>query len=286
MLTEHSPQDRDGNLIRSVLGRTDDVSLTKSPSETRPPDVNTGSKQPPSFTTNSTGTVHAQSLTRTKVKKGILGFVYDLLGLNKWVVDISKPSDPVPLTHPGFNRPKFTDLLKDSDVSHTEQGKMGGALETGPPILSTPPPSRPFVDESFYTPVHPFNPLIPAFNADVQQRSTPSLPKRLQQPMPVIQTNSTTPPVIASSSRNTPAPPSDRLGLDRFVSARRKPQQPAHQAHHKSGTGLNSPGVTPGRQEEDKEDDSDITRLHPSILPHREVVLVSPFITQPPALLN
>lgn len=42
-LTEHSLQDPDGNPTRSILGRTDDVALTKSPSETRPPDVNTGS---------------------------------------------------------------------------------------------------------------------------------------------------------------------------------------------------------------------------------------------------
>lgn len=129
----------------------------------------------------------------------MLGFVSDLLGSNKRV-EISTPYDPVHLTHVGFNTstgeftglPKeWQQLLQESGISRTEQErnpeavmeivkfyqegggggdvweKMGGALKTGPPILPVPPPSKPLMDESFYTPVRLLNPLIPEFNTDV-----------------------------------------------------------------------------------------------------------------------
>lgn len=43
--------------------------------------------------------------------------------------------------------------------------KMGGALKTGPPILPAPPPSKPLMDESFYTPapVSFSTPFAPVF---------------------------------------------------------------------------------------------------------------------------
>ena len=140
---------------------------------------------PSSFTTNGTGTTRARSATVTKGKKGMLGFMSDLLGSNKRV-EISTPYDPVHLTHVGFNTstgeftglPKeWQQLLQESGISRTEQernpeavmeivkfyqegggggdvwDKMGGALKSGPPILPAPPPSKPLMDESFYTPV-------------------------------------------------------------------------------------------------------------------------------------
>ena len=127
----------------------------------------------------------------------MLGFMSDLLGSNKRV-EISTPYDPVHLTHVGFNTstgeftglPKeWQQLLQDSGISRTEQeknpeavmeivkfyqegggdvwDKMGGALKTGPPILPAPPPSRPLMDESFYTPVRPSTSPIPALITDV-----------------------------------------------------------------------------------------------------------------------
>ena len=296
----------------------------------------------------------------------MLGFVSDLLGSNKRV-EISTPYDPVHLTHVGFNTstgeftglPKeWQQLLQESGISRTEQernpeavmeivkfyqegggggdvwDKMGSALKTGPPILPAPPPSKPLMDESFYTPVCLFNLLVTAFDADVQQRPVPGPPKRSQQPISVAQTNSSITLVSPSSSRNAPTPPSNRPGLDRSLSARaqsknnspamsrsnttketrsasdrhtphhqqpptqhsanqpqpqtlltptkskvnanakpspnnsstdlkthHKPQQSAHQAHHKAGTGLNPPGAAPRRREKkDKEDDTDIVK--------------------------
>lgn len=142
---------------------------------------------PSSFTTNGTGTTRARSATVTKGKKGMLGFMSDLLGSNKRV-EISTPYDPVHLTHVGFNTstgeftglPKeWQQLLQESGISRTEQernpeavmeivkfyqegggggdvwDKMGGALKSGPPILPAPPPSKPLMDDSFYTPVRP-----------------------------------------------------------------------------------------------------------------------------------
>lgn len=103
--------------------------------------------------------------------------------------------------------------------------KMGGALKTGPPILPAPPPSKPLMDESFYTPVRLFHPLVPEFNADIQQRPAPGPPRRLQRPTSVTQSNSTTTPSTTPlSSRNAPAPPSNRPGLDRSVSTRTQPK--------------------------------------------------------------
>ena len=208
---------------------------------------------PSSFTTNGTGTMRARSATVNKGKKGMLGFVSDLLGSNKRV-EISTPYDPVHLTHVGFNTstgeftglPKeWQQLLQDSGISRTEQeknpeavmeivkfyqegggggdvwDKMGGALKAGPPILPAPPPSKPLMDESFYTPVRLFTSFIPGFNTDIQQRPAPGPPKRPQQPLSVSQTNLTiTSPVTPSPSRNAPAPPPNRPGLDRSVSAR------------------------------------------------------------------
>jgi len=128
----------------------------------------------------------------------MLGFVSDLLGSNKRV-EISHPYDPVPLTPVGYYTPngEFTglpkewqQLLQESGISRTEQerdseatmeiakfyqegegggdvwGEMGDALKTDPPILPVPPPSKPLVDESFYTPVRLFNLCIPGFSAD------------------------------------------------------------------------------------------------------------------------
>jgi len=319
---------------------------------------------PSSFTTNGTGTTRARSATVTKGKKGMLGFVSDLLGSNKRV-EISTPYDPVHLTHVGFNTstgeftglPKeWQQLLQESGISRTEQErnpeavmeivkfyqegggggdvweKMGGALKAGPPILPAPPPSKPLMDESFYTPVRLINPVIPGFNTDLQQRPALGPPKRSQQSATL--TNSTTTPITPSSSRNAPPPPSNRPGLDRSLSTRTQPktsspamsrsnttkesrstsdhhtphhqqsptqqsvnqpqpqtlptptkpkvnayakpspnnsstdlkthhklQQPAHQTHHKPGTGLNPPGAAPRRREKkDKEDDSDIVK--------------------------
>ena len=160
------------------------------------PIVNTPStpKLPPSFTTNGTGTTRARSATVNKGNKGMLGFVSGLLGSNKRV-EISTPYDPVHLTHVGFNTstgeftglPKeWQQLLQESGISRTEQeknpeavmeivkfyqegggggdvwDKMGGALKTGPPILPAPPPSKPLMDESFYTPVCVSTPFVPA----------------------------------------------------------------------------------------------------------------------------
>ena len=155
---------------------------------------------PSSFTANGTGTTRARSATVTKGKKGMLGFVSDLLGSAKRV-EISTPYDPVHLTHVGFNTstgeftglPKeWQQLLQESGISRTEQeknpeavmeivkfyqegggggdvwDKMGSALKDkdGPPVLPAPPPSKPLMDESFYTPVCLFNSPIPAANAD------------------------------------------------------------------------------------------------------------------------
>ena len=158
------------------------------------PIINTPStpKLPPSFTTNGTGTTRARSATVNKGNKGMLGFVSGLLGSNKRV-EISTPYDPVHLTHVGFNTstgeftglPKeWQQLLQESGISRTEQeknpeavmeivkfyqeggggdvwDKMGGALKTGPPILPAPPPSKPLMDESFYTPVRFSTPFVP-----------------------------------------------------------------------------------------------------------------------------
>ena len=140
---------------------------------------------PSSFTSNGTGTTRARSATVTKGKKGMLGFVSELLGSNK-KMEISTPYDPVHLTHVGFNTstgeftglPKeWQQLLQESGISRTEQeknpeavmeivkfyqegggggdvwDKMGGALKSGPPVLPAPPPSKPLMDESFYAPV-------------------------------------------------------------------------------------------------------------------------------------
>ena len=212
---------------------------------------------PSSFTTNGTGTTRARSGTVTKGKKGMLGFMSDLLGSNKRV-EISTPYDPVHLTHVGFNTstgeftglPKeWQQLLQESGISRTEQeknpeavmeivkfyqegggggdvwDKMGSALKTGPPVLPAPPPSKPLMDESFYTPVRPFDPLVPEFNADIQQRPAPSPSKRSQQSMSVTQVNSTTTPSITPpSSRSAPPPPSNRPGLDRSLSTRAQPK--------------------------------------------------------------
>ena len=149
---------------------------------------------PPSFTTNGTGTTRARSATVTKGKKGMLGFVTELLGSNKRV-EISTPYDPVHLTHVGFNTstgeftglPKeWQQLLQESGISRTEQeknpeavmeivkfyqeggggdvwDKMGGALKGGPPVLPAPPASKPLMDESFYAPVCRSNSPIPIF---------------------------------------------------------------------------------------------------------------------------
>ena len=209
---------------------------------------------PSSFTTNGTGTTRARSATVTKGKKGMLGFVSDLLGSNKRV-EISTPYDPVHLTHVGFNTstgeftglPKeWQQLLQESGISRTEQErnpeavmeivkfyqegggggdvweKMGGALKAGPPILPAPPPSKPLMDESFYTPVRLINPVIPGFNTDFQQRPALGPPKRSQQSATL--TNSTTTPITPSSSRNAPPPPSNRPGLDRSLSTRTQPK--------------------------------------------------------------
>ena len=139
--------------------------------------------QLPSIATNGTGTVRARSATVTKGKKGMLGFVSDLLGSTKRV-EISTPYDPIHLTHVGFNTstgeftglPKeWQQLLQESGISRTEQeknpeavmeivkfyqegggdvwDKMGSALKGGPPVLPAPPPSKPLMDESFYSPV-------------------------------------------------------------------------------------------------------------------------------------
>ena len=89
---------------------------------------------PSSFTTNGTGTTRVLATKRkkgiTRKKKGILGFLLDLLGLNKRV-EISSVYDPVHLTHVGFNAPtgEFTglpkewqqQLLQESVISRTEQ---------------------------------------------------------------------------------------------------------------------------------------------------------------------
>jgi p21-activated kinase 1 len=207
---------------------------------------------PSSFTTNGTGTTRARSATVTKGKKGMLGFVSDLLGSNKRM-EISTPYDPVHLTHVGFNTstgeftglPKeWQQLLQESGISRTEQeknpeavmeivkfyqeggggdvwDKMSSALKSGPPILPAPPPSRPLMDESFYAPVCLFDSIIPAFNAHSKQRPAPGLPKRQQHPTPVTQSNSTTTQSITPSpSRTAPTPPSNRPGLDRSVSVR------------------------------------------------------------------
>lgn len=182
------------------------------------PIVNTGStpQLPSSFTTNGTGTTRARSATVTKGKKGMLGFVSELLGSNKRV-EISTPYDPIHLTHVGFNTstgeftglPKeWQQLLQDSGISRTEQekhpqavmeivkfyqegggggdvwDKMGGALKDGPPVLPAPAPTKPLMDESFYAPVRLFNSAVPAsiltFNSGhhTLRQSGPSSPCR------------------------------------------------------------------------------------------------------------
>ena len=146
------------------------------------------------LTTNGTGTTRARSAKIAKRKKGILGFVLNLLGLNKRV-KFSTPHDPVHLTHVGFNArtgefiglPKeWQQLLQESGISRTEQeknpeavrgivkfyqeggggdvwDKMGGALKGGPPVVPAPPASKPLMDESFYAPVCRLNSPIPIF---------------------------------------------------------------------------------------------------------------------------
>ena len=231
----------------------------KEPPSSHPvlnPIVNTPStpQLPSSFTVNGTGTTRARSATVNKGSKGMLGFVSGLLGSNKRV-EISTPYDPVHLTHVGFNTstgeftglPKeWQQLLQESGISRTEQeknpeavmeivkfyqeggggdvwDKMGGALKAGPPILPAPPPSKPLMDESFYTPVRFIYPVHPCVDTDAQQRPAQSQPKRSQQPSSVLQTNSATPsPVTPSPSRN--APPPNRPGLDRSVSTRTQPK--------------------------------------------------------------
>jgi len=253
---------------------------------------------PSSFTTNGTGTTRARSATVTKGKKGMLGFVSDLLGSNKRV-EISTPYDPVHLTHVGFNTstgeftglPKeWQQLLQESGISRTEQErnpeavmeivkfyqegggggdvweKMGGALKSGPPILPVPPPSKPLMDESFYTPVRLLNPPIPEFNTDFQQRPAPGPPKRPQQP--VTRTNSTTtPPITPSSSRNAPPPPSNRLGLDRSVSSRTQPKTNSP-AMSRSNT-TKEPRSTPDRHTPHQQSPTQqsVNQLQPQTLP-------------------
>ena len=109
-------------------------------------------------------------------------------------VEISTPDDPGHPTHVGSNTSteEFTglteelrQLLQGSGISRTEQDKnpeaameivkfyqegavggdvwdkMGGALKTGPLILPAPPPSKPLMVESFYTPVCLFTHSLP-----------------------------------------------------------------------------------------------------------------------------
>ena len=220
---------------------------------------------PSSFTANGTGTTRARSATVTKGKKGMLGFVSDLLGSTKRV-EISTPYDPVHLTHVGFNTstgeftglPKeWQQLLQESGISRTEQeknpqavmeivkfyqegsgdvwDKMGGALKDGPPILPAPSPTKPLMDE-IYAPVRLSNSGIHALNTDVEQRERQGSPKRPKQPTPVTRSNSTAiQPSTPSSSRNTSVPPSNRPGLDRSVSARTQPK-PSSPAMSRSNT--------------------------------------------------
>ena len=157
--------------------------------------------RPPPFTKNGIGTTRARSATVAKGKKGILrkkgilGFVLNLLGLNKRV-GFSTPYDPIHLVHVRFNRstgeftglPKeWKQLLRESGVLRPKreenpkivmeivkfhQGgegggdvrdKMGSALKGGPPVLLVPPASEPLMNESFYGCVCRSNFLISAF---------------------------------------------------------------------------------------------------------------------------
>jgi hypothetical protein len=130
-----------------------------------------------SFPTNGT---RFRSNTTSKGKKGMLGFMSELLNSNKRL-EISTPYDPVHLTHVGFNTstgeftglPKeWQQLLQDSGISRMEQeknpeavfeivkfyqegggdvwDKMGAAVKSQ---VSSAPLQRHLVEEALYSPV-------------------------------------------------------------------------------------------------------------------------------------
>ena len=95
-----------------------------------PPPIPTESISLPGGTRSRSGTVAAKS------KKGMLGFMSDLLSSSK-KIEISTPYDPVHLTHVGFNTstgeftglPKeWQQLLQESGISKSEQEKNPQAV--------------------------------------------------------------------------------------------------------------------------------------------------------------
>ncbi|KAL0953733.1 hypothetical protein HGRIS_004924 [Hohenbuehelia grisea] len=177
---------------------------------------------------SSFGTRSRSGTTTGKSKKGMLGFMSDLLTTNKRL-EISTPYDPVHLTHVGFNSstgeftglPKeWQQLLQDAGVSRSDQeknpqavmeivkfyqeghgdvwDKMGGAAGSS---------QAPAVEDVF-----------------TNSRSPPPPPKKAS-------TSAATPSPSSSATlvarRTAPSPPSS--SLDRSTS-QRTPSKPARQA--------------------------------------------------------
>jgi p21-activated kinase 1 len=127
-----------------------------------------------------------RSSTQSKGKKGMLGFMSELLNSNKRI-EISTPYDPVHLTHVGFNTstgeftglPKeWQQLLQDSGISRMEQEKnpeavmeivkfyqegggdvwekMGSAMGDSVPVIQPQQTPKPSIDDNFFSPVSVF----------------------------------------------------------------------------------------------------------------------------------
>ncbi|KDQ26689.1 hypothetical protein PLEOSDRAFT_1057192 [Pleurotus ostreatus PC15] len=177
----------------------------------------------------SAGSTRSRSSTTVKSKKGMLGFMSDLLTTNKRL-EISTPYDPVHLTHVGFNSstgeftglPKeWQQLLQESGISRSEQEKNPQAVmeivkfyqeghgdvwdkmgNMGPSTPSAPPGA---MDDGLQNPVRRSPPQPPNKKSSVLLTSSPVPTARRAAPSPPSNLSSN---LDRSTSQRTPTKPS------------------------------------------------------------------------------
>lgn len=132
--TEPQPQILAARRLSYPTMPSSDTPFYADPQESMPDNLYGGGPSASNFNTGSRS--RSSTTTTVKGKKGMLGFMSDLLNTSKRP-EISTPYDPVHLTHVGFNSstgeftglPKeWQQLLQESGISRSEQEKNPQAV--------------------------------------------------------------------------------------------------------------------------------------------------------------
>jgi p21-activated kinase 1 len=184
----HSQTTLDQRRISTPVIKTRDPAYYADPAEPMPPLTldaifSTSNSSAGLISSSSMNGSRLRNSTANKGKKGMLGFMSELLNSSKRP-EISTPYDPVHLTHVGFNTStgEFTGLpkewqllLQESGISRTEQeknpeavfeivkfyqegggdvwDKMGAAMKNSTPSSRTQSPQKTMVEDGLHSPV-------------------------------------------------------------------------------------------------------------------------------------